>query len=566
MLAKWQRLFKDCALLRKVSRMSDTFESACKVFKPSPEDENEIDHSTDHSDQNDSLRLKLFNLPKFINPKDLKKKILSCLEGNFSSVDNDLKIKKAPNWNYAYATFGCKEQGNFFLQQLEQKSFVLKKFVVRGEISTSIIEREILPQSPAASEQQIERSILDQVVPLHKLPYEEQLNQKFDEMVSILPKPISSLLTEKIEAPLKEGYRNKNEFSIGRNSKGEPEVGFTMGLYKDGIVAVESAKDCPNVPQSHLQIASFFCNYIRTSSYPPFDRVTGLGYWRILVIRSNQQGEHMIGIQLHPQNLTSDELQTLKEELKGLFSNDTDNSQLPKIASMQLQCSLSKTHGISSKDNFEVLIGSDCIYESLYDNSLKFRISINSFFQVNTPATEKLYETIRRFATLDTTGCTLLDLCCGTGTIGISMAKYVDRVVGVEMVQDAVKDAQFNATINGVSNIEFICSKLEDCIDNVLKQIDPTHSVIVVLDPPRSGVHPSVIRCLKQSSIAARIMRIIYVSCNASLAKDNFESLMQPTTSKNKSYYQPEAAVLIDLFPHTKHSELVVAFKPYKEE
>jgi tRNA (uracil-5-)-methyltransferase len=120
--------------------------------------------------------------------------------------------------------------------------------------------------------------------------------------------------------------------------------------------------------------------------------------------------------------------------------------------------------------------------------------------------------------------------------------------------------------LNNCLNIDFICAKLEECIEKVFAtKVNSSHSLVVVLDPPRNGAHPSVIKCLKKASIASKIDKIVYVSCSPAQASINFDALMRPASGKSAQYL-PVEAVSMDLFPHTKHCELVVAFEPVAAE
>jgi tRNA (uracil-5-)-methyltransferase len=178
----------------------------------------------------------------------------------------------------------------------------------------------------------------------------------------------------------------------------------------------------------------------------------------------------------------------------------------------------------------------------------RFRISPSAFFQINTPATELLYSKVRDWCSLDTIelpkqvlkeenqgdieeakhdqsepnsepGVVLLDLCCGTGTIGLTMASKVKKVVGVEMVAAAIEDAKFNAQANNVENVIYIAAKVEDAIKEVFaKHVSPGDAVVAVLDPPRTGVSNSVIQAIRACN---GIDRVIYISCDFSQAVGN---------------------------------------------
>lgn len=210
----------------------------------------------------------------------------------------------------------------------------------------------------------------------------------------------------------------------------------------------------------------------------------------------------------------------------------------------------------------------------------KFRISPTSFFQVNTPAASLLYDLVRQWCGELDENTTIFDVCCGTGTIGLSIAKNstaLKEIVGLEIVEDAVMDAKANAELNGITNTRFLVGKAEDTITKVVSEYPdirrkrssteaassssaaPLHKFVAVLDPPRGGVHPKVLRALRECEA---ITRIVYVSCNPnSLIND--ASVLSRATSKSTpgTPFIPIKAQPVDLFPHTPHTELVTMFQ-----
>ncbi len=197
-------------------------------------------------------------------------------------------------------------------------------------------------------------------------------------------------------------------------------------------------------------------------------------------------------------------------------------------------------------DKVDVLIiNNKVITEKNYIISMignkKYKVSKNSFFQVNKYITEKLYDEVRSIIE-ELNSKSVLDLYCGTGTIGIYVADLVNKVVGIEVVSDAIKDANYNKKLNKVNNITFIKGKVEEKINNINDNIDT-----VILDPPRSGLHKNVVETLKK----LKPNNIIYVSCDpVTLARDiNLLSDIYEI-----SYIKP-----FDMFPNTYHVECVCA-------
>lgn len=198
----------------------------------------------------------------------------------------------------------------------------------------------------------------------------------------------------------------------------------------------------------------------------------------------------------------------------------------------------------------------------------KFRISADAFFQVNQAAAEVLYSTVRDLCIPVTeegagrakTGGTLLDVCCGTGAIGIIASPRVDRVIGIEVVEQAVKDATHNAALNNVANCEFLPGKAEVVLPALISQLSSVAGdLTAVVNPSRAGLHPKVVRALRKQ---AAIRRLVYVSCKPDgEAMRNFRELCcAPDLEKKLTghAFSPTLAVPVDMFPHTPHCELVL--------
>ncbi|MEG0314379.1 MAG: 23S rRNA (uracil(1939)-C(5))-methyltransferase RlmD [Erysipelotrichaceae bacterium] len=192
-------------------------------------------------------------------------------------------------------------------------------------------------------------------------------------------------------------------------------------------------------------------------------------------------------------------------------------------------------------DKEYLLYGKDYITDTL--DGLKFNISAKSFYQINPIQMEVLYNYVKEFAQLDGTQL-VLDLYCGVGTIGLYLARYASKVIGIEIVEDAIKDAKINAQINNANNIEFVCS---DAANYACKLVDDNIKPdVIVIDPPRKGCDELTI----SSIVKMNPSKIVYVSCDPS-------TLARDLAIFNKDYHidtiQP-----VDMFPHTYHVECVV--------
>ena len=215
----------------------------------------------------------------------------------------------------------------------------------------------------------------------------------------------------------------------------------------------------------------------------------------------------------------------------------------------------------------DVLCGSAFHFEIIC--GLKFRISATAFFQINTVSAERLYETAAQWAMSAQQNSkqkkkkktVVFDICCGTGTIGLCIAKLcgsnIKKVIGLELIEEAVNDARFNAQSNGFSNAVFVAGKAEATLQRMLdSEVGVTDSVVAIVDPPRCGVHKDICKVLRAQS---RIERIIYVSCNsASCINDALKLCQTPSKKTVGTPFKPVCAIGVDLFPHTEHVEMLM--------
>ena len=328
------------------------------------------------------------------------------------------------------------------------------------------------------------------------------------------------------------GYRSKCEFSFGRNRQNEVTLGFMMGLFKEGTVEVASAQSCLHVQDGTKQVVQWMETYVREQSkWPVYDRVSKGGNWRLLMTRHQLSGEMMVVVQMHPQNMSKDDVEQEQQHVAAYLQQQSASSPV-KVTTLLWQMSDGVTNGIFESPDLELIFGPGHIHETLNigGHAFSFRISPFSFFQSSTLACEKLFETIGQWAVpAGQKKTVLLDLCCGTGTIGICMSRIpsIHRIIGIEMCKEAVQDAKYNASLNGLKEdvIEYRCGKVEDELPIVLGRVKAEFGdledvdVVAVLDPPRAGVHKSVVNAIRQNEF---IRRVVYVSCNPKAASDNW--------------------------------------------
>lgn len=420
--------------------------------------------------------------------------------------------------------------------------------------------------------------VADVVTPLWTVPYAEQLEQKrleCEQVLQKLAKEIGStnrallpwLLSQRHEhnkaccplegvkpSPQQTEYRNKCEFLVGVGVDGEDNtVGFRLGKYKGGSCAVAAPYDTVHIPWATKQVVKTFQDFIRSTQYSAYDPETYSGHWKQLTVRTSRRGQAMAVVYFHPQKLSPEELVGLKASLAQHFM--TGPGKASGVTCLYFVEEGQRKTPSQEGLPVEHVAGQQCIHEDLL--GLAFRISPHAFFQVNTLAAEVLYTVIQDWAQLDV-GSTVLDVCCGTGTIGLALARKVKRVVGIELCQEAVEDARANARDNGLSNVEFHCGRAEGLVPTVVSRL-ASQQLVAILDPPRAGLHSRVILAIRR---AENLKRLLYVSCNPRAAMGNFVDLCRAPSNRVRGIpFRPVKAVAVDLFPQTPHCEMLILFE-----
>ncbi len=321
-------------------------------------------------------------------------------------------------------------------------------------------------------------------------------------------------------------YRNKAQYPVAFDN-GEIKTGF----YSSHSHRVVHCPDCLLQPTEFEGILGVFSEYIKNYNISVYDETQNRGLLRHIYIRKGTaSGEIMVCAVINGKKLPAeDELVRMLTEKEKSVKSIIINSN-------------TKDTNVILGDKCRTLWGEDCITDILC--GLKFRISPLSFYQVNRNQAEKLYNKAAEYAAL-TGSETVLDLYCGAGTIGLSMAKNAREIIGVEIVPEAIEDAKTNAELNKISNTRFICSDAAKAAEMLKSEgIKPN---VIILDPPRKGCSPEMINTAAQMQPD----RIVYVSCDpATLARDCgiFENLG----------YTATAATPVDMFPRTGHCECVV--------
>ncbi|MCO5562779.1 hypothetical protein L7F22_016411 [Adiantum nelumboides] len=456
-----------------------------------------------------------------------------------------------------------------------------------------------------------------------------------------------------VASPLVDGYRNKCEFTIGHSVYGKRVVGFLFGNFREGCSAVMEPVECRNVSLNAKMYAKAFQEFIQNSELPAWDKSSNSGFWRLFTVREGRAAsadsdtaELMLIVQVCPTGVGESIKLNVYTRVAQALASFAAEAHLP-LSAVLIQEHFGISNAASpdsplvplslpqSADAERTGIDSQSFIHD-YICNLRFRISPTAFFQVNTMAAEKLYTMAGDWTGLDS-HTLLFDVCCGTGTIGLTLAHRVGMVVGIEMNGAAVADACINAEINGIKNCRFICGKAEDVMQSLLDQylITEEHlneaadeeadgsveartklsteagdiasakqngldsqaedaekedmgsqkftSVVVLVDPPRSGLHPVVLKLLRTHE---SIRRLVYVSCNPETLLANAVELCTPSgigdsgkgsgqrdpwrrsvvglaRQRVKSMptscpFSPVKAVAVDMFPHTPHCEMIM--------
>ena len=368
------------------------------------------------------------------------------------------------------------------------------------------------------------------------LPYEEQVKLKESQVKSMMDEAVDGdyIWEGVLESPVKSEYRNKMEFSFGDEYKDGP---LALGMHKRGSFHdIVNVCDCQIVDGDYRKILACTLECARKSGLPYYHRMRHDGYFRHLLVRKAVKTEEILidivtaseeGFDSKPKEFLDKwaaALQALELTGKIVGILHTKNDSLADIV---------------KDEGTEVLFGQDYFYEELL--GLKFKITPFSFFQTNSLGAEVLYEKAREYIG-DTNEKVVFDLYSGTGTIAQILAPVAKKVVGVEIVEEAVEAAKVNAKLNGLDNCTFWAG-------DVLKVIDELGEVpdLIMLDPPRDGVNPKALMKILNFGVD----RLVYIACKpTSLARD-----LEMIQGRG---YKVEKIACVDLFPNTVHVETVV--------
>ena len=405
----------------------------------------------------------------------------------------------------------------------------IKKNYARGEIIDIVKPSESRIKPPCPYSKQCGGCQL-----MH-MDYKEQLNYKRTRVISEFRRAGVSFDEETVydtigmDGPYR--YRNKTAFSVTEKNN-EIEI----GPYEQGTYNTVDIKSCLLQSKAADELVTSFKNLMKKYNIEAYDKKTGKGIIRNIVIRNNQKNELMLIIV------------TTREVFRNKVQLINELSQIPNIKTIVQNINNKNTNLIMGSKNI-ILYGEGVIIDSIGDMS--FTISPETFFQINPLQTEKLYRTA-----IDYAGISKDDICfdiyCGIGTISLLAAKKAKKVYGVEIVEQSIINARGNAEKNSISNVEFHAGKAEEIILELYKQ--NIKADIVILDPPRKGCGKEVIDTIINMAPG----RLVYVSCNPSTLARDIKLL-------EDSGYKLEKTQPLDQFSWSVHVETVVLITRAKE-
>ena len=427
-----------------------------------------------------------------------------------------------------------------------EEGIAIVKGTIPGQTVKFVVSKKRTGKAIGRLKEVVEKSELENVEP--KCPHFGMCGgcsyqtMDYDNQLSLKEKTVKDILDNAVKqdykfegiigSPVNWEYRNKMEFSFGDEVKDGP---LTLGMHKkNSFHDIVTVNQCQIIHSDYRKVLDCVLDFCKRKQLPFYKKMKHIGYLRHLLVRRTSITNHMlVAVVTTSEKQWEDQAnwQELVEELKGL---DLDAKLCGVIHIIN-----DGLADVVQSDETRILYGDEYIYEELL--GLRFKISVFSFFQTNSLGAEVLYSKAREYIG-DTKDMTVFDLYSGTGTIAQIIAPVAKKVVGVEIVGEAVEAAKVNAGLNGLDNCEFIAGDVLKVIDEIQDKPD-----MIILDPPRDGINPKAL----QKIIDFGVNNLVYISCKpTSLARD-LEMLQQQG-------YKVEKACAVDMFPNTVHVETVV--------
>ena len=361
---------------------------------------------------------------------------------------------------------------------------------------------------------------------LRHINYEETLNIKQEKVQNLVNKTLTQKI--KVEPTLGMGnpynYRNKAQYPVGIN-KEEKKV---FGVFAKRTHEIISIKECKIQKEISYKIADFVIEQIKKYDISVYNENKQTGLLRHIITKIGfQTGEIMCVLVINGKSIPN--------ELE--IANNIIN-KFPMVKTVVKNINMKNTNVIMGEKN-KTILGKGYITDILGDYT--FKISPMSFYQVNPVQAEALYNIAIEKAKIDKNDI-VCDLYCGIGTIGIFASKFAKKVYGIEIVNQAIQDANINAKLNNIKNIEFICGDVEESFEKLIKK-EKIKPDVVIVDPPRRGLDNNTI----ENILKLKVQRIIYISCNPATMVRDIKAIGE--------IYEIKEVQPVDMFPFSSHVE-----------
>ncbi len=435
-----------------------------------------------------------------------------------------------------------------------EEGMAVVKGTVPGQTVKFVVSKKRSGNAIGRLKEVVEKSELEDVSPkcphfefcggcsYQTMSYDNQLKLKKDTVKGILDNAINEPYEFQgiLQSPLQWEYRNKMEFSFGDEVKDGP---LALGMHKrNSFHDIVTVDECQIIDSDYRKILDAVLEFCAGKELPFYKKLRHEGYLRHLLVRRTTVTKQLLVAVVTTSDKEMEEKANWTELVEILKNLDLSAKLCGVIHIIN-----DGLADVVQSDETRILFGDEYIYEELL--GLRFKISVFSFFQTNSLGAEVLYSKAREYIG-DTKDMTVFDLYSGTGTIAQIIAPVAKKVVGVEIVEEAVEAAKVNAGLNGLDNCEFIAGDVLKVIDEIEDKPD-----MIILDPPRDGINPKAL----QKIIDFGVNNLVYISCKpTSLARD-LEMLQEQG-------YRVEKACAVDMFPNTVHVETVVLLSQQKPD
>lgn len=435
-----------------------------------------------------------------------------------------------------------------------EEGMAVVKGTVPGQTVKFVVSKKRSGNAIGRLKEVVEKSELEDVSPkcphfefcggcsYQTMSYDNQLKLKKDTVKGILDNAINESYEFQgiLQSPLQWEYRNKMEFSFGDEVKDGP---LALGMHKrNSFHDIVTVDECQIIDSDYRRILDAVLEFCTGKELPFYKKLRHEGYLRHLLVRRTTVTKQLLVAVVTTSDKEMEEKANWTELVEILKNLDLSAKLCGVIHIIN-----DGLADVVQSDETRILFGDEYIYEELL--GLRFKISVFSFFQTNSLGAEVLYSKAREYIG-DTKDMTVFDLYSGTGTIAQIITPVAKKVVGVEIVEEAVEAAKVNAGLNGLDNCEFIAGDVLKVIDEIEDKPD-----MIILDPPRDGINPKAL----QKIIDFGVNNLVYISCKpTSLARD-LEMLQEQG-------YRVEKACAVDMFPNTVHVETVVLLSQQKAD